>query len=140
MSRLVLDASVLVKWVLQDNAREPDTAQALMLCEKFRAGDVSLVQPVHWLAEVAAVCVRIKPAVAGRATALFYAMEIPVRTNLEIYRHACALAEELDQHMFDTLYHAVALNLPGTMLVTADRRYYQKAGKKGAITLLSEFI
>jgi predicted nucleic acid-binding protein len=140
MSQLVLDASVLVKWVLQDDEREPDTVQALALCESFREGRVSLVQPPHWLAEVAAVCVRLKPAIAAPATALLYAMEIPVRINLEVYRDACELAAELDHHVFDTLYHAVALNLRDTTLVTADRRYYQKAKGKGAIALLREFI
>lgn len=139
MSRLVLDASVLVKWVLQDDEREPDTAQALTLCESFREGHISLVQPPHWLAEVAAACVRLNPAIAAPATALLYAMDIPVRTNLEVYRHACELAAELDHHLFDTLYHAVALSLRDTTLVTADRRYYQKAKGKGAITLLADF-
>lgn len=139
MSRLVLDASVLVKWVLQDDEHEPDTARALTLCESFREGRVSLVQPPHWLAEVAGVCVRLNPTIAVPATALLYAMEIPIRANLEVYRHACELAAELDHHVFDTLYHAVALSLRDTTLVTADRRYYQKAKRKGAIALLSEF-
>ena len=64
----MLDASVLVKWILQDDESEPDTAQALALCKKFREGHISLVQPVHWLAEVAAVCVRLKPSIAMAAT------------------------------------------------------------------------
>jgi predicted nucleic acid-binding protein len=139
VSRLVLDASVLVKWILQDDETEPDTARALALCERFRDGHISLVQPVHWLAEVAAVCVRLKPESAASATSLLYAMEIPVRHTLDVYRHACALAVELEHHVFDTLYHAVALTQRDITLVTADRRYYQKGRKKGAITLLSDY-
>jgi len=139
MSRLVLDASVLVKWILQDDESEPDTSQALSLCERFRDGNLSLVQPVHWLAEVAAVCVRLKPDIATPTTTFLYALEVPVRNTLDIYRQACALAVELDHHVFDTLYHAVALTQRDITLVTADRRYYQKARKKGAIALLSEF-
>lgn len=139
MSRLVLDASVLVKWILQDDESEPDTSRALALCEGFREGRISLVQPVHWLAEVAAVCVRLKPDIAAQATALLYAMEIPVRNSVEVYRHACALATEFDHHVFDTLYHAVAFDLRDATLVTADRRYYLKARKKGAIALLGDF-
>ena len=139
MSRLVLDASVLVKWILQDDAGEADTPRALALFESFREGRVSLVQPVHWLVEVSAVCVRLKPDIATQATTFLYAMEIPVRNSLDVYRHACALAVELDHHLFDTLYHAVALNLRDTTLVTADRRYYRKARKHGAIAQLADF-
>jgi len=139
MSGLVLDASVLVKWILQDDDSEPDTAQALALSESFRAGRVSLVQPVHWLVEVAAVCVRLKPDIAAQATGLLYAMEIPVRNSVDVYRHACALAVDLEHHLFDTLYHAVALDLRDTTLVTADRRYYQKARRHGSIALLADF-
>jgi predicted nucleic acid-binding protein len=139
VSRLVLDASVLVKWILQDDETEPDTARALVLCERFRDGHIGLVQPVHWLAEVAAVCVRLRPEVAASATSFLYAMEIPVRHTLDVYRHACALAVELEHHVFDTLYHAVALTQRDLTLVTADRRYYQKGRKKGAIMLLSDY-
>lgn len=139
MSRLVLDASVLVKWMLQDDEGEADTPRALALFESVREGRVSLVQPAHWLVEVAAVCVRLKPDIATQATTFLYAMEIPVRNSHDVYRHACELAVELDHHLFDTLYHAVALNLRDTTLVTADRRYYQKARKHGAIALLADF-
>lgn len=139
MNRLVLDASVVVKWVLQDDEREPDTTQALTLCESFREGRLTLVQPPHWLAEVAAVCVRLKPGIASQATGFLYAMEIPVQNNIEVYRYACKLAAELDHHVFDTLYHAVAITLPDTILVTADARYYRKARRRGAIMPLSEY-
>ena len=48
----------------------------------------------------------------------------------------CELARALGQHVFDTLYHAVALLTPGAMLVTADERYYRKAAAYGSIVLL----
>jgi predicted nucleic acid-binding protein len=40
---------------------------------------------------------------------------------------AIDLARQLDHHLFDTLFHAVALSVPGAVLVTADRRYFDKA-------------
>ena len=40
---------------------------------------------------------------------------------------------------FDTLYHAVALQTPGGILVTADKVYYKKAKSLGQIQLLEEF-
>lgn len=56
----------------------------------------------------------------------------------EIYLTACELALEFHHHPFDTLYHAVALNLDGAVLVTADKRCYKKAHRRGQITLLAE--
>lgn len=41
--------------------------------------------------------------------------------------------------LFDTLYHAVALQTPGAMLVTSDARYFARARAEGRIALLSEF-
>jgi len=49
------------------------------------------------------------------------------------------LAIHCRHHLFDTLYHAVALNTAGATLVTADRRYYEKASGFGRMTLLADF-
>ena len=35
---------------------------------------------------------------------------------------AIELAQQLDHHLFDTLFHAVALSVTGATLVTADHR------------------
>ena len=66
-------------------------------------------------------------------------MRIPVLATPEIYVIASKLAVSLDQHLFDTLYHAVALVSPDCTLVTADERYYDKALKEGSIVLLRDF-
>jgi len=63
-------------------------------------------------------------------------MRIPVIETPEVYDVACKLAIALDQHVFDTLYHATALLSQDCMLVTADERYHGKARKIGAISLL----
>ena len=44
----------------------------------------------------------------------------------------------LDHHLFDTLYHAVALE-EGATLVTADETYYGKAKDLGGVGLLADF-
>ena len=49
------------------------------------------------------------------------------------------LANGLNHHLFDTLYHAVALCEPDANLITADERYFLKASHKGKITLLREY-
>lgn len=42
-------------------------------------------------------------------------------------------------HLFDTLYHAVALHTPNAVLITADARYHAKARLEGQISLLADF-
>jgi predicted nucleic acid-binding protein len=102
-------------------------------------GQIALREPPHWLAEVAAVLSRIAPATVRQNIEDLYAMRIPVTETPEIYVTASKLAIGLDQHLFDTLYHAVALTSPGCTLVTADERYYGKAHKEGSIMLLRDF-
>lgn len=138
MTRMVVDASVIVKWVLPHRHDEADTVQALALLGEFKAGRLSLCQPPHWLAEVAAVLARLHPSSIRDDLADLYALDIPVAHDPEMYWTACELAHALDHHVFDTLYHAVALTLPDTVLVTADARYEKKARRRGAIMLLRD--
>ena len=56
----------------------------------------------------------------------------------ETYATALDLAVRHRHHLFDTLYHAVALHTPGAVLVTADERYYNKARLEGQIALLAD--
>lgn len=140
MTRLVIDASVVVKWLLPQREDEADVEQALMLLEEVRTGRVRVHQPVHWLAEAAAVLVRLSPATAAADVADLYAMNLPVEGGPEVYLIACELARALNHHVFDTLYHAVALTLPDTILVTADARYERNARRRGAITLLRDVL
>jgi len=137
--RLVLDASVIVKWLVADPEREADVDKALALMGKVRTGEVSLIQPIHWLAEVAAVLARLNPGTVEEDIEFLHEMELDVAYSLTIQRRACRLAIGLKHHLFDTLYHAVALETEEAMLVTADRRYLKKAGRLGRIVDLAEW-
>jgi hypothetical protein len=55
---LVLDASVILKWLLEDPARGPDTDRASAVIQSVVRGDLEILQPMHWLIEVAAVAAR----------------------------------------------------------------------------------
>jgi hypothetical protein len=48
------------------------------------------------------------------------------------------LAMELKQHLSDTFYHAVALETPDGILVTADDPYLRSARAKGRIMPLMD--
>ena len=139
MTRVVVDASVVVKWIFPDPRREPHAGCALTLLEDIRADRVVAVQPAHWLAEVAAVTARLQPAICRETIGLLHAMELPVLDEPEIYYRACELAATLDQHVFDTLYHAVALALPDGVLLTADDRYWRKASGVGQVQRLRDY-
>jgi predicted nucleic acid-binding protein len=58
--------------------------------------------------------------------------------GLSVLKRAADIAIALDHHLFDTLYHAVALEV-GAILVTADEVYFNKARGLGAIQLLADF-
>lgn len=139
MTTVVLDASVIVKWVFADRSEESHSLQALQILQFIKESRVTVVQPPHWLAEVAAVVVRLDPGRARQAVSLLHALEFPVVTGVEVYHKACDLSDSLKQHVFDTLYHAVAFAESKATLVTADEQYYRKAHRTGRIVRLKEF-
>ena len=49
-----------------------------------------------------------------------------VEADPATYDRALALAKRHKHHLFDTLYHALALSTPGALLVTADSAYWRK--------------
>ena len=137
--RVVADASVAVKWFLPGEQSDEDGENAVELLTAVRDGNVGLLEPPHWLAEVAAVLSRLSPDTVSDDVMLLVAMHIPVLSVPELYTTACKLAIASEQHVFDTLYHAISLLTPDTLLVTADARYYKKAKAFGAIRLLRDF-
>lgn len=136
---VVIDASVVLKWLLEDPDAEADTARASELIRRVLSGEEEAVQPVHWLAEVSAVLSRLSPDSAVQDVEMLHSLELPVRDDTAIYRRASQLAIELKKHVFDTLYHAVALETQGAMLVTADERYARAAAHLPSVMLLSSW-
>jgi len=136
---LVVDASVALKWFLQIPDSEPDSDRALALLTGIDDESVQLVQPAHFIAEVAAVLARAKPDTAEDDLLDLLNIEYSTIETPETYARALELSIRYGHHLFDTLYHAVALNVPGASLITADRRYYDKANGEGQIILLADW-
>jgi predicted nucleic acid-binding protein len=136
---VVLDASVILKWLFEDPAREPDTDKALAVIKAVIQGDLEILQPVHWLAEVAAVAARLAPQTAIQDIEMLSAMRFPTSDEPNVIRRATSLALETKHHLFDTLYHAVALENDDSLLVTADDRYRKKAEHFGMIAALHDW-
>lgn len=138
----VVDASVAVKWFVRGDwaDREDHVDAALMLLQASALGQVRFVQPPHFLAEVTAVLARLAPAFAAHDLQRLSSLDIEWTTPTQAMPRALALAVELNHHLFDTLYHAVALDAAeATWLVTADRRYFDKARHFGRIVWLPDW-
>ena len=86
-------------------------------------GREAIIQPVHWLLEVGAVLTLLNPAGAEEDIAMLQAMDFEVVDDPLIWRRASRLAIDLNQRLFDTIYHALALETRDAVLVTANTRY-----------------
>jgi predicted nucleic acid-binding protein len=113
--KLVVDASVSVKWFMWDVQTEPDADVANALLLAVTDGEHQLFQPPHWKAEVLSVLARHRPDKMAdtvvrldtlkRAGRNWLTLDLPDDT----YKLACELSHRLNQHLFDALYHAAAL-------------------------------
>ena len=123
-------------WATREDHIEPATA--LLLAS--RDGAVDFYQPPHFLAEVAAVLARLTPHTAAQSVQDLAAMSLTWAAHTVAVQRAIALATQLNHHLFDTLYHALALEAPGAHFVTADRRYFDKAQHLGYIIWLPDLV
>lgn len=121
---IVIDASVAVKWVLD----EPRTEAALTLRDR------QLIAPALWLAEAANALwrhVRLGELTSDEALARLSELEVaPVAsTPIEPYvSKALALAVEANHPVYDCVYLALALQRH-THVVTDDRRFAAAAAR-----------
>lgn len=135
----VIDASVVIKWLLQNPEREAETDKATRLMERVTNGEQPALQPTHWVVEVGAVLARESPGTAVDDVGMLTALELPTTHDLSVLQRGVQLAMELKQHLFDTYYHGVALETSDCVLVTADERYLRAARAKGRIVSLTEW-
>jgi predicted nucleic acid-binding protein len=138
MSLVVVDASVVLRWLLVD---EPDRAPALSVRDRIQAGLLEPRQPPHFPLEVASALV-----VAARAGRLESSSVGPLVRSLEAFRldgveasdFASAAAEaalDLGLRVPDAGYIVCARRTGGT-LITADRRLFEVALSSGAAVAL----
>jgi predicted nucleic acid-binding protein len=115
---IVIDASVAVKWVLQEEGWEA----------AFALRSQPLTAPELWLIEAAsalwATAARRQISAAETEERLTLLRQSPVQTTSigEDLAAALRLANELRHPIYDCLYLAAALRLD-THVITADRRF-----------------
>ena len=136
---VVVDASAALKWFFRSRDDEADLDIALDLLRRVADGSVKLLQPPHFIAEMSAVLSREVPTIAEVALGDLLDVEMQRIETDALYVRAVELSLRFQHHLFDTLYHAVALESPDALLVTADERYWRKARMAGRIMRLADF-
>jgi predicted nucleic acid-binding protein len=127
---LIVDASVAVKWVLNEDGSEAAVALGRQ---------DTLAAPEFWLIEVANVIWKrwrrgdmTADAAAGAFEVLQSAAVIPIRLDA-LLSDAMHYAIMLDHPVYDCLYIAAAIQ-NDTVLVTADRKFVAVASRYEAIS------
>ncbi|MDO9162634.1 MAG: type II toxin-antitoxin system VapC family toxin [Methylococcaceae bacterium] len=139
MSRFVIDTSVAIKWFLPLKAEETHVSEALQILDQVLVGAIECYQPPHFIAEVIGVLTRLRPEQAAENLTDLLNMDFHRVETSKSYATACSLSIALNHHTFDTLFHAVALETPETIFITADEKYYRKAQSLGRIMLLQDY-
>lgn len=118
MTRLVVDASVAVKWVV---AEKESTAAVALRPHELLAPDLIFVEcaNVLWAKSRRSFLTRDE---AVERLALLLHSPIRVTPTRELTARALELALELDHPVYDCVYLALALERDAR-LVTADRRF-----------------
>lgn len=132
MARLVVDASVALKWKLED---EEETEAAMAILTDFGEGRVNLVAPTLLIVEVANglhVAVgrgRISEDQAKGFLHDLLALDLTFIADAGFVPRAFELARQHRRSVYDTLYLAIA-EAQGCECVTADGSLYQSVKKR----------
>lgn len=137
MKKYVVDASVILKWVVGDE-HETDHDKARNLLLAWMHGSIELAAPTLWVYEVGNFLGRRFPEDAGEKMDLLINLGIrskePAR---EMYALCFGWMKEYGVTFYDASYLAVALEMQAS-LVTADEKFVNKMGNPEQMRLLKD--
>jgi predicted nucleic acid-binding protein len=137
MGGYVVDASVLLKWVLGDRV-EPDQEKAVELLTGWAEGRDAIWAPVLWEYEVANFLGREIPDEAEAKMTMLRGLDIrSVALTDAMVKQCFALMKAKKVTFYDACYLAVALEV-GATLVTADERFVKKMGRGEPLIALKD--
>ncbi len=143
MSAVVVDASVVLRWLLVD---EPDREPALAVRDRIQAGRLEPRQPPHFPMEVASALVvaartgRLEPSTVGPLVRSLEAFRLDRLDANDFASAAVEAALELGVRVPDAGYIVCARRTGGT-LITADRRLYEVTLRSGAaVAFLGDLV
>ena len=128
-----------MKWLLSDAEREENTDRATELMRSIVERRTAVSQPIHWLLEAGAVLARHSPQTAEVDLMMLHGLQLPINDDAAVMGRACRMTIASRQHLFDTLYHAVALETAGGTLITADEQYFAAGAAFGSISRLADW-
>ena len=135
MKNYVVDASVILKWVL-GNETESDHTKAMALLEIWTGGDIELSAPILWQYEVGNFLGRNLQDEAQDKMNLLLNLNIKnvVPTN-NMINQCFSWMKQKKVTFYDASYLAAAFEVQGT-LITADEKFARKMAKTNRICLL----
>jgi predicted nucleic acid-binding protein len=136
--RIVVDASVILKWVLGSD-REPDHGCALRILDDWAADRIELMVPSLWEYEVGNILGReLRHEAFQKMMLLRNLGMIHEPLNEEMIGLCFQWMDQLAVTFYDASYLALAVVLEGR-LVTADRRFAQRMARPDRILLVSDY-
>ena len=135
MRSYVVDASVILKWVL-GSERESDQDRAMALLNAWVEGRVELSAPILWQYEVGNFLGRELHRQAAEKMDLLLNLNIrSVDLTGIIFKRCFSWMSQNKVTFYDASYLAVAFDLQA-ILITADEKFAKKMGKTDRICLL----
>lgn len=137
---LVIDASVVLRSLIACPGDALASERAAAALSRVVEGEHGVLQPPHWLAEVAEALQSMSPQTASQDVTLLAALEWPECREPLVFSRACELAALLRRPVRETLYHATALEAEDGLLVTADLSYLRAARHVSRVVSVAEWL
>ncbi|MCX5814379.1 MAG: type II toxin-antitoxin system VapC family toxin [Proteobacteria bacterium] len=137
MKKYIVDASVILKWVLEKE-KEPDHDKATGLLHAWVSGAVRIAAPGLWTYEVANILGRALPDEAGQKMKLLLDLQINVvDCSEQMIRQCFAWMKEHQVTFYDAVYLAAAYEIDAALL-TSDDKFREKMRNNERICLLKD--
>jgi predicted nucleic acid-binding protein len=135
MKNYVVDASVILKWVL-GNERESDYEKSKDLLKTWTEGDIELSAPILWQYEVGNFLGRsLQDEAMDKMNLLLNLNFRNMALNHDMLNRCFSWLWQKKVTFHDASYLAVAFEVKGT-LITADEKFAGEMGKTNLICLL----
>jgi len=137
MKKYIVDASIILKWVLEKE-KEPDHDKAASLLYTWVRGAVGIAAPSLWTYEVANILGRALPDEADQKMKLLLDLKIDAVDCSEQMIHQCfTWMKEHRVTFYDAVYLAAAYEIDAVLL-TGDEKFCEKMKNDNRICLLKD--